>query len=60
MEVLDRDVGLLGEPLEDFEVFRVFEVEGNGVPVAVQILEIRTVARLAQLLPPASSVSARS
>ena len=49
-EVLDHDVGLFGKPLEDFEAFRVLQVEGHRALVAVQVLEIGAMARAAGLL----------
>ena len=49
-EVLDHDVGLLGEALEHFEALRVLQVERHGPLVAVQILEVRALARAARLL----------
>ena len=49
-EVLDHDVGLLGEALEHFEALRVLQVERHRPLVAVQILEVRALPRPARLL----------
>ena len=49
-KILDHDVGLLGEPLEHFEALGVLQVQRHGPLVAVQILEIRALARAARLL----------
>ena len=49
-EVLDHDVGLLGEALEHFEALRVLQVQRHRPLVAVQILEVRALPRAARLL----------
>ena len=49
-EVLDHDVGLRGEALEHLEALRVLQVERHRALVAVQILEVRAMARAARLL----------
>ena len=41
---------LFGEPLEHFEALRVLQVERHRALVAVQILEVGTLARAARLL----------
>ena len=48
-EVLDHHVGLLRQPPEHLEALRVFQVERHRPLVAVQILEVRAVARAARL-----------
>ena len=57
-EVLDHDVGLFGQPLEHLEALGVLQVERHRPLVAVQILEVRALARAARLLagrrPPAA------
>ena len=50
-EILDDDVGLFHQPPEDLEAFRLFQVERHGALVAVQVLEVRALARAAELLP---------
>jgi hypothetical protein len=49
-EILDHNVGLLSEPLEYLEAFRVLQVERHRAFIAVQVLEIRSLARAARLL----------
>lgn len=49
-KVLDDDVGLPGQPHEHFQALGVFQVQRDGAFVAVQILEVRAVARAARLL----------
>ena len=49
-KVLDHDVGLFRQPPEDLETLGVLQVERHRPLVAVQVLEIRTVARAARLL----------
>ena len=48
-EILDDDVGLLRQTLEYLESFRIFQVERDGALVAVQVLEVRTMAWATQL-----------
>ena len=50
-EILDDDVGLLHQPPEDLQAFRLFKVERHRPLVAVQVLEVRALARAAELLP---------
>ena len=50
-EIFDDDVGLFHQPPEDLEAFRLFQVERHRALVAVQVLEVRTMARAAELLP---------
>ena len=49
-EVLDHDVGLLGQALEGLKSPGILQVERHRPLVAVQVLEIRTMARAARLL----------
>ena len=56
-EIFDDDVGLFHQPPEDLEAFRLFQVERHRALVAVQVLEVRALARAAQLFrrrPPKS------
>ena len=49
-EVLDHHVGLFREALKHLEALGVFQIERHRPLVAVQVLEIRTMARAARLL----------
>ena len=49
-KIFDHDVGLFRQPLEHFKALGVLQVQRHGPLVAVQILEIRTLARAARLL----------
>src|SRR5450631_3100552 len=48
-KILDHHVGLFHKPPKHFETLRVFQVERHRALVAVQILEIRPLARAARL-----------
>ncbi len=48
-KILDHDVGLFHKPPKHFKTFLVLQIERHRAFVAVQILEIRAMARAARL-----------
>jgi hypothetical protein len=49
-KVLDHDIGFLSHTPEDIPALGIFQIERHRALVAVQILEVGTVARAARLL----------
>jgi hypothetical protein len=48
--ILDENIGVADQPAKNFDPLRRFEIEGQAALVAVQVLEIRPVARPAHRL----------